>query len=86
MGRKGIDMTKKVEAIEKYKRGEASLNSISCDYCVDMASLRQWIANYEAMDPSGLAVVYINNRYTVDLKNRSSRSVTPWGRKHNGDI
>ena len=68
MGRKGISYVKKMEAVEKYKHGKGSLNSIAREYGVQMESLRQWIANYEAMGPSGLAVQQANNRYSVELK------------------
>jgi transposase-like protein len=68
MGRRGISYEKKLEAVEKYKRGEGSPGSIALEYGVDPSSLRQWIANYETMGPSGLAVVHTNNKYSVELK------------------
>jgi transposase len=68
MGRKGISYDKKVEAVEKYKRGEGSQSSIAREYGVNKASFQQWIANYEAMGPSGLANEHTNNRYSVELK------------------
>jgi transposase-like protein len=68
MGRRGISYVKKIEAIEKYKRGEGSQGSIAREYGVHTSSLRQWIVNYEAMGPSGLAAVHTNNRYNVELK------------------
>jgi transposase len=68
MGRKGINFDKKLEAVERYKRGEGSQDSIAREYGVRKASFRQWIANYEAMGPSGLAAVHSNNRYSMELK------------------
>ena len=68
MGRRGISYDKKLEAVEKYKRGEGSQDSIAREYGVHQASFQQWIANYEAMGPSGLAVVHTNNKYSVELK------------------
>lgn len=68
MGRRGISYDKKVEAVEKYKRGEGSQSSIAREYGVNKASFQQWIANYEAMGPSGLANEHTNNRYCVELK------------------
>lgn len=68
MGRRGISYVEKIEAIEKYKRGEGSQDSIACEYGVDRSSLQQWIANYEAMGPSGLAAQHTNNSYSVELK------------------
>jgi transposase len=68
MRRRGTSYDKKIEAVEKYKRGEGSQYSIAREYGVDRTSLRQWIANYGAMGPSGLANGHTNNRYSVELK------------------
>jgi transposase-like protein len=66
--RSKIDHIKKIEAIEKYKRGEGSQESIARENGVVPSSLNQWIANYEAMGPSGIETVHTNNRYSVELK------------------
>ena len=68
MGRRGISCEKKLEAVKKYKRGEGSQDSIAREYGVRKSSFQQWIANYEAMGPSGLAAVHTNNRYSRELK------------------
>jgi transposase len=68
MGRKGISYEKKLEAVEKYKRGEGSQESIAREYGVKQSSFQQWIANYEAMGPSGLAIGHTNKRYHKGLK------------------
>ncbi|PKM86552.1 MAG: transposase [Firmicutes bacterium HGW-Firmicutes-12] len=68
MGRRGISYDKKLEAVEKYKRGEGSQDSIARELGVHPASFQQWIANYEAMGPLGLAIRHTNNRYSVELK------------------
>jgi len=68
MRRSKIDYSKKIEAIEKYKRGEGSQESIAREYGIDPSSLRQWIANYEIMGLPGLSAVHTNNRYSVELK------------------
>lgn len=68
MGRSGIDWGKKIEAVEKYKRGEGSQDIVAREYRVKKASFRQWIANYEAMGPSGLAAKHTNSKYSVELK------------------
>lgn len=68
MGRRGISYEKKLEAVEKYKRGEGSQESIAREYGVNHASFQHWIVNYEAMGPSGLATVHTNKRYSVELK------------------
>ncbi len=68
MRRSRIDYNKKIEAVEKYKQGEGSQDSIAREYGVDPSSFQQWIANYEAMGPSGLVAQQTNNRYSVELK------------------
>lgn len=68
MGRRGISYDKKLEAVEKYKRGEGSQDSIAREYGVHKASFQQWIANYEAMGPSGLAYVHTNTKHSVELR------------------
>lgn len=68
MGRRGISYDMKLEAVEKYKRGEGSQDSIACEYRVGRTSFRQWIANYEAMGTSGLTIGHMNSRYSVELK------------------
>jgi transposase-like protein len=68
MGRRGIGSREKIEAVEKYKRGEGSQKSLAREYGVRKASFQQWIANYDSMGPSGLAVRHTNNEYSVDQK------------------
>ena len=68
MGRSRVEYNEKIEAVEKYKRGEGSQDNIAREYGVDPASFRQWITNYEAMGPSRLAAQQTNNRYSVELK------------------
>jgi len=68
VGGKGINWSKKIEAVEKYKRGEGSQDSIAREYGVDRSSLKHWIAKYDATGPSGLATPHKYNRYSVELK------------------
>lgn len=69
MGRKSyISHEKKVEAVEKYLRGEGSQESIAREYGITRSSFRQWLANYEAMGPSSLAATHTINKYSVELK------------------
>ena len=68
MGRRGISYDDKLEAVEKYKRGEGSQDSIAREYGVKKASFQQWIATYEAMGPSGLVAVHTNTKYSTELK------------------
>lgn len=69
MGRKAmISYEKKLEAVEKYKQGEESQGSLAREYGVERTSFQQWLANYEAMGPSGLATRPTNSRYSAELK------------------
>ena len=69
MGRKSyISYEKKIEAVEKYLRGEGSQESIAREYGIATSGFRQWLANYEAMGPSSLTATHKNNRYSVELK------------------
>lgn len=68
MGRRSVSYEEKTEAVEKYKRGEGSQDSIAREYGVTKASFQQWVANYEAIGPSALAGVHTNNKYSVELK------------------
>lgn len=74
MGRRGISYVNKVEAVEKYKRGEGSQDSIARESGVDRTSLRQWIANYDAMGSSGLVTQQTNNRYSAELKTAATEA------------
>ena len=69
MGRKShISYEKKVEAVEKYLRGEGSQKSIAREYGIGRTSFRQWLANYEGMGPAGLVNTDTNNSYSVKFK------------------
>ena len=78
MGRRGISYDKKLEAVERYKRGEGSQDSIAHEYGVKKASFRQWLANYEAMGPSGLVAVHTNSKYSMELKDAAVKAYL-WG-------
>jgi Transposase and inactivated derivatives len=68
MGRKGVSYDIKLEAVEKYKRGEGSQESIAREYGVKKSSFQQWLANYEALGSYGLACGHTNCRYSAELK------------------
>lgn len=72
MGRKEkISYEKKLEAVERYTRGEGSQDILSREYGVEASSLRQWLANYESMGPTGLAAKPTNSTYSEALKLRA---------------
>lgn len=66
--RKEFSFNEKLEAVEKYLRGEGSLISIAHEYGVHHNALHQWIANYEAMGPSVLLPTRQKKRYPVALR------------------
>lgn len=68
MGRKIISCEKKVEAVERYKRGERSQERIAREYGVWLASFQQWIAIYDAEGPAGLEIRHTNSKYSLELK------------------
>lgn len=68
MGRNGVSYEKKLEAVEKYKRGEGSQESIAREYGVNKRSFQQWLSNYEAMGPCSLVTGKKNGMYSTELK------------------
>lgn len=68
MRKRWICSEKKWEAVEKYKRGEGSQESIAREYGIKKSSFRQWISNYETRWPSDLLLGEGNIRYSADLK------------------
>jgi len=65
---KGISSRSKIEAVEKYLRGQGSQSGIAREYGIDESTFRQWIANYEAMGPAGLITTSTNNHYSAEVK------------------
>jgi transposase len=67
MGRKGISIERKLAAVEKYKRGEGSQDSIAQEHGVHNRGFQQCLANYVAMGTCGLTNVKKNSTYSVEL-------------------
>lgn len=69
MSRKSkIPGTEKILAIEKYLRGEDSLNHLASFLDVDYSSIRQWLQTYQSLGPIGLLQTSKNTAYSSDLK------------------
>ena len=68
MRRSKISFEQKKNAIEKYKRGEGSLDSIARENGVAQSSIRRWLANHEAMGSAGLAANSTNSSYSAEHK------------------
>ena len=73
MSRKGkISTEKKIAAIEKYLRGEDSLNHLATMLGVHHSTVQQWLKTYQSQGPSGLLNTSKNTTYPVELKDRKS--------------
>jgi transposase-like protein len=69
MGRKSkIASFKKIEVIEKYLRGEDSLNHLAEVINVSYASIKQWLQTYLSLGADGLLETSKNSVYTKDFK------------------
>lgn len=68
MRKSNISHIEKIEAVEKYKRGVGSLQSIAEEYGVTKKSVQRWIANYEAFGPSEMEAGSTNGYYSTELK------------------
>lgn len=55
----------KLDAVESYRSGELGLRATAELHGVDVASLRKWVAGYEAL---GLAGIQRKRRQTYDLR------------------
>lgn len=55
----------KLDAVESYRSGELGLRATAALHHVDVASLRKWVAAYEAI---GIAGIQRKRRQTYDLK------------------
>jgi transposase len=58
----------KIAAIEKYLRGEDSLNHLATLLDVHKQSIKQWLQTYQSLGPNGLLNVSKNTSYSVELK------------------
>ncbi len=63
-----ISGSEKIEAIEKYLRGEDSLNHLATLLDVSFPSIKQWLQTYQSLGPNGLLNVSMNTTYSAELK------------------
>ena len=69
MGRKGkISGSEKIATIEKYLRGEDSLNHLATVLDVHISSVQQWLQTYQSLGPEGLLSASKNSAYPAELK------------------
>lgn len=74
-----ISGTEKVAAIEKYLRGEDSLNHLATLLGVAFNSVKQWLKTYQALGPSGLLNVGKNTAYTEEMKTSAAKDYLTGG-------
>jgi transposase-like protein len=58
----------KIAAIEKYLRGEDSLNHLASLLNVSWTSIKQWLQTYQSLGPNGLLSTSLNTAYSSELK------------------
>lgn len=69
MSRKAkISGPEKIVAIEKYLRGEDSLNHLATVLDVSYQSIKQWLQTYQSLGPNGLLNASKNTAYPPELK------------------
>ncbi|WP_369128237.1 helix-turn-helix domain-containing protein, partial [Paenibacillus larvae] len=49
-----VSGSEKITAVEKYLRGEDSLNHLAALLDVHHSSVRQWLQTYQSLGPNGL--------------------------------
>lgn len=63
-----ISGSRKIAAIEKYLRGEDSLNHLASLLAVSFSSIKQWLQTYQSLGPNGLLYTSQNTSYSAELK------------------
>ena len=63
-----ISGTEKIATIEKYLRGEDSLNHIATLLDVAYQAVKRWLQTYQSLGPEGLLNTSKNTVYSVELK------------------
>ncbi|AYB38181.1 helix-turn-helix domain-containing protein [Brevibacillus laterosporus] len=70
-----ISGSEKIAAIEKYLRGEDSLNHLANLLDVSFPSIKQWLQTYQTLGPNGLLNTSKNSSYSTELKKTASRII-----------
>jgi len=74
----------KILVIEKYLRGEDSLNHLATLLGVTYPSMKQWLQSYQSLGPSGLLSTNKNSAYTEELKTAAVKEYLAGGASHMG--
>jgi transposase len=83
MSRKGkILGSEKIATIEKYLRGEDSLNHLASLLGVSFQAVTQWLQTYQSLGPNGLLNTSHNTSYSAILKNTAVEDYLAGGGSH----
>jgi transposase len=66
-----ISGPEKIATIEKYLRGEDSLNHLATLLGVQKSSVMQWLQNYQSLGPNALLGSSKSSIYSKELKNKA---------------
>ena len=72
----------KIAVIEKYLRGEDSLNHLAILLNVAYSSIKQWLQTYQSLGPNGLLNTSKNTTYTEELKTLAVNDYLSGGSSH----
>lgn len=77
-----ISGVEKIAAIEKYLRGEDSLNHLATLLDVAYPSIQQWLKTYQSLGPNGLLNASKNTAYSSELKTLAVKDYLAGGGSH----
>ena len=77
-----ISGPERIAAIEKYLRGEDSLNHLATLLDVNRQSIKQWLQTYQSLGPNGLLNTSKNTAYPAGLKTMAVKDYLAGGGSH----
>lgn len=77
-----ISSTEKIATIEKYLRGEDSLNHLATLLSVHVSSMQQRLQIYQSLGPNGLLNTSKNCAYSAEFKTRAVQDYLAGGCSH----
>lgn len=77
-----ISDSEKIVTVEKYLRGEDSINHLAALLNVEFKTVKQWIQNYQSLGPEGLMNTSKNSSYSVQLKKTAVEDYLSGGSSH----
>jgi len=77
-----VSGTEKIATIEKYLRGEDSLNHLATLLNITRHSVKQWLQTYQSLGPAGLLNASKNTAYPAELKKSAVKDYLAGGGSH----